>query len=112
MGEHYPAEDTGAVLLERRWFAARRAASEIQAECDVLARVLCMTQSAWRNARARQAQLEALRDALGDRLSEMIDERELPIPRSAAYELRSESVAAGTRPPAATAARSSGTGHP
>ena len=74
MGDQYPAEDTGAVLLERRWFAAGRAASAIQAECDVLARVLSMTESAWRSARARQAELEALRDALGDELAAINEE--------------------------------------
>jgi hypothetical protein len=68
MGHSYPAEDRAAGLLERRWFAAGRAASEVQAECDALAHVLDKAQAAWRGARTRLAQLEALRDALGEEL--------------------------------------------
>jgi hypothetical protein len=68
MDHSYPAEDCAAGLLERRWFAAGRAASETQAECDALAQVLDLAQAAWRGARARLAQLEALRDALGEEL--------------------------------------------
>jgi hypothetical protein len=68
MDHSYPAEDHAAGLLERRWFAARRAASETQAECDALAQVLDMAQAAWRGARTRLAHLEALRDALGEAL--------------------------------------------
>jgi hypothetical protein len=75
MDHSYPAEDYAAGLLERRWFAARRAASETQAECDALAQVLDMAQAAWRGARTRLAQLEALRDALGEELA-AVDERE------------------------------------
>jgi hypothetical protein len=69
------ADDPAAALLERRWFAAARAASQIQAECDALAEVLDMTQEAWRSAMARLAHLENLRDSLGDELS-VIDHRE------------------------------------
>jgi hypothetical protein len=68
MDHSYPAEDWAAGLLERRWFAARRAASEVQAECDALAQVLDMAQAAWCGARTRLAHLEALRDALGEEL--------------------------------------------
>jgi hypothetical protein len=88
MDHSYPAEDWTAGLLERRWFAAGRAASEVQAECDALARALDMAEAAWRGARTRLAQLEALRDALGEELVAG-DEREqqcvsLPRQRSAA----------------------------
>ncbi len=88
MCERYLADDYSANLLERRWFAAGRAASEVQAECDALAHVLDMAQAAWRGARTRLAQLEALRDALGEELS-AVDEREqqcvsVPQQRSAA----------------------------
>jgi hypothetical protein len=68
MDHSYPAEDWTAGLLERRWFAAGRAASEVQAECDALAHALDMAEAAWRGARTRLAQLEALRDALGEEL--------------------------------------------
>jgi hypothetical protein len=75
MDHFHSAEDWAAGLLERRWFAARRAASQVQAECDALAHVLDMAQAAWCGAQTRLAQLEALRDALGDEL--LADEREL-----------------------------------
>lgn len=81
MDHSYPAEDYAAGLLERRWFAAGRAASEVQAECDSLAQVLDMAQAAWRGARIRLAHLEALRDALGEELAadESLDfERSIP----------------------------------
>jgi hypothetical protein len=68
MDHSYPAEDYAAGLLERRWFAANRAASEVQAECDALSRALDMAQAAWRRACTRLAHLEALRDALGEEL--------------------------------------------
>ncbi len=75
MGDGYPAEDSAATLLERRWFAADRVAAQIRAECDALAHVRDMAQEAWRTARSRLSHLEALRDALGEELSG-IDERE------------------------------------
>ena len=75
MCDIYRADDPAANLLERRWFAAARAASQIQAECDALAQVLDITREAWRNARARLVQLENLRDSLGNELS-VVDHRE------------------------------------
>ena len=69
MDHCYPAEDYAAGLLERRWFAAGRAASEVQAECDALAHALDRAQAAWRGARTRLSQLEALRDVLGQELA-------------------------------------------
>ncbi len=76
MGAH-EAEDRAASLLERRWFAAGRAAAAMGAECEALAQVREMADDAWRSARSRLLHLEALRDALGEELSG-IDERELP----------------------------------
>jgi hypothetical protein len=67
-------EDSKCDPLERRWFAAARAAAEIQSECDALARALDLTRAALRDARARCSQLEALRDALGGELAD-IDHR-------------------------------------
>lgn len=58
-------------LLERRWFAALAAVKSVQAECDVLLGVLELSGDSWRRACARLTQLEALRDALGDRLAAM-----------------------------------------
>jgi hypothetical protein len=75
MCDRYSADDHSANLLERRWFAAGRAASDVQADCDALAQVLDMAQAAWRGARTRLWELEALRDALGAELAEA-DERE------------------------------------
>jgi hypothetical protein len=74
MGAH-EAEDRAASLLERRWFAAGRAAAAMGAECDALAQVRDMADDAWRDARSRLLHLEALRDALGEELS-AVDERE------------------------------------
>jgi hypothetical protein len=74
MSSFHPAEDSESNLLERRWFAADRAAAEVQSECDALARALDLTHAALRDARARCSHLEALRDALGDELA-AIDQR-------------------------------------
>ena len=82
------AEDSESDLLERRWFAAARAAAEIQSECEALVRALDLTHAALRDARARCSHLEALRDALGGELADN-DHRALkrsspPAQRSAA----------------------------
>jgi hypothetical protein len=69
MNHTYSSDEPAANLLERRWFAAGRAAAETQTECDALAHVLDLTQDAWRAARARLSRLEALRDALGEELA-------------------------------------------
>jgi hypothetical protein len=67
--------DAAANLLERRWFAAFKAASGIRAECEALLESMAITQAAWSQARVRLSELEALRDALGEEL-EALDERE------------------------------------
>lgn len=69
MYQDYSAEDSDASFLERRWFAAGRAASDVESECESLAEVLDAVQIAWREARLRLAQLETLRDALGEQLA-------------------------------------------
>jgi hypothetical protein len=69
MYDESPAEDFAATLLERRWFAADRAAARIRAECNALAEVVENAQAAWRSSRVRLCELEALRDALGDALA-------------------------------------------
>jgi hypothetical protein len=71
MSSFHPAEDSESDLLERRWFAAARAATEMQSECAALARVLDLTHAALHDARARCSHLEALRDALGGELADI-----------------------------------------
>jgi hypothetical protein len=63
--------DAAAALLERRWFAAFKAASGARAECEVLLDTMALTQAAWSRARVRLSELEALRDALGEELEAM-----------------------------------------
>lgn len=62
--------DARTALTERRWFAAIRAARDMESECDVLREVLVAAEDAWRRARARLIELETLRDALGEQLLE------------------------------------------
>ena len=71
MGSFHPAVDSESDLLERRWFAAARAAAEMQAECDALARALDLNLVALRDARDKCSHLEALRDALGGELADI-----------------------------------------
>ena len=65
-----------AEMLERRWFAAFKAASVARAECEALVEALNMTQAAWNEARNRLVKLETLRDALGDELAELDGQKE------------------------------------
>jgi len=60
--------DAAADLLERRWFAAFKAASGVRTECEALLESMAVMQTDWSRARARLAELEALRDALGEEL--------------------------------------------
>ena len=75
MANRYMDGDAAANLLERRWFAAFKAASGVRAECETLLESMALTQVAWSRARARLAELEAMRDALGEEL-EALDERD------------------------------------
>jgi hypothetical protein len=61
--------ESAAELLQRRWFAALRAAGSAQAECDVLLGVKKLAEDAWRQTQARLLDLETLRDALGEQLA-------------------------------------------
>jgi hypothetical protein len=79
MNHHYTDMDAAANLLERRWFAAFKAASGARAECDAQHEAMALAEAAWRAARLRLSGLEALRDALGDEL-ELLDSREGPMP--------------------------------
>ncbi len=62
-------EDAAAVLLERRWFAAFKAASNARAECEALLDAIEVSERAWNEARVRLAELEMLRDSLGEELA-------------------------------------------
>jgi hypothetical protein len=75
MTNRYMDGDAAADLLERRWFAAFKAASTVRAECEALLEEMALTEAAWSVARARLCELEALRDALGEEL-EALDGRE------------------------------------
>ncbi len=63
--------DAAADRLERRWFAAFKAASAARGECEAQLEAAALAQAAWRRARARLAELEALRDALGEELADL-----------------------------------------
>ena len=62
--------DAAAILLERRWFAFIAAARAMQAECEVLREVVMLAEDSWRRACRQLARLEALRDALGEELTD------------------------------------------
>ncbi len=66
-----PEGEVAAARLERRWFAAFKAASTARAECENLLEAMARTERAWNDARARLAELEILRDALGQELAEL-----------------------------------------
>ncbi len=75
MTKRYMDSDAAADLLQRRWFAAFKAASAVRAECEALLESIALTEAAWSRSRVRLCELEALRDALGEEL-EALDERE------------------------------------
>jgi chromosome segregation ATPase len=66
-----PEGDVAAERLERRWFAAFKAASNARAECEDLLDAMERAEAAWNRARARLSELEALRDSLGEELAEL-----------------------------------------
>jgi hypothetical protein len=63
--------DAAADMLERRWFAAFKAASAVRAECEALLESIESTEAAWARAREQLAKLESLRDSLGEELAEL-----------------------------------------
>jgi hypothetical protein len=69
MIDRYTDGELTAEFLERRWFAALSAAKSVQSECEVLLEVVQQAEEAWRQSRAKLAELETLRDALGDQLA-------------------------------------------
>jgi hypothetical protein len=88
MTNRYMDSDAAADLLQRRWFAAFKAASAVRAECEALLESIALTQAAWRRSRMRLCELEALRDALGEEL-EALEEREAAIPAEDSTEVMS-----------------------
>jgi hypothetical protein len=74
----FDEDEYARALMERRWFALHRAASRLQEECAGLAEILDAAQDAWRDARSRLSELEAMRDALGEELSRQDMFRSMP----------------------------------
>lgn len=64
----YGDDDDAANAVERRWFAASAQVKILQDQCTVLREVMGLAEDAWRSSRARLAELEKLRDGLGERL--------------------------------------------
>lgn len=69
MLEFYDDDDAQTNIVERRWFAAAAKAKIMQDECALLREVVDLAEASWRRARAQLAELESLRDALGERLA-------------------------------------------
>jgi hypothetical protein len=69
MRDFYDDDDAAANLIERRWFAASAKVKTLRDECEVMREVMEQAAMAYRGARAELAQLEALRDGLGQRLA-------------------------------------------
>jgi hypothetical protein len=69
MLDFYDDDDAAANVVERRWFAAAAQVKVMQDECDVLREVVELAEEAWRRSRAQLAELEMLREALGERLA-------------------------------------------
>jgi hypothetical protein len=88
MANRYMDSDAAADLLQRRWFAAFKAASAVRAECEALLESMAVTEAAWSRSRVRLRELEALRDALGEEL-ETLDEREAATPTENSSEVMS-----------------------
>jgi hypothetical protein len=83
MSDCYLDRDAAANLLERRWFSSIAAARAMQAECQVLREVMETAEMAWRRARTKLLELECLRDALGDQLTEIDGPYDGPYPQPA-----------------------------
>jgi hypothetical protein len=73
------ADRDAASLIERGWFSSIAAVRTAQAECEVLRKVMELAESAWRRARTQLAELEYLRDALGDQLADIDEQYPEPV---------------------------------
>jgi hypothetical protein len=78
--------EPAAELLQRRWFAAAAAVKSVDAECEVLLEVLELSREAWRVARARLAELETLRDTLGEQLAAAYESSTAPADTALSYD--------------------------
>ena len=87
MSDFYGDDDAAANLIERRWFAASAKVKALQDECGVMREVMEQAAMAYRGARAQLAQLEALRDGLGQRLA-LLDEVRPPVAAFTEVEVR------------------------
>jgi chromosome segregation ATPase len=77
----YMDGDAAAEMLERRWFAMNKRTEEMRAECEALREAVAAAEIAWKRACSELAELEALRDALGDQLSHLDEHHPEPIPQ-------------------------------
>ena len=75
--------------------ASMAAARAKQAECEALLEVVAIARASWRDSRAQLMNLEALRDALGEKMAELVSER------AALRELFADEADAGNRGPEA-----------
>jgi hypothetical protein len=82
MSNRFMDGDAAAEMLERRWFAAFKAASCARAECEALIEAMITAEVAWTDARERLVKLESLRDALGDELACMDEHYPEPVPQT------------------------------
>jgi hypothetical protein len=76
MADHMAGQsenESDAVLLERRWFAAHKAAQAMRVECEILREVMDTAQANWRDAMARLANLDALCGALEDQYASFVE---------------------------------------
>jgi hypothetical protein len=62
-------DDGDADTLERRWFAAMAAVESLRDDCRVRLRTISAAEQAWRRDSAQLAQMEAVRDALANKLA-------------------------------------------
>jgi hypothetical protein len=72
--------ESDAVLLERRWFAAHKAAHTMRAECVILREVMHTAHANWRDARAKLANLDALCSVLEDEYARYVERRFVATP--------------------------------
>ncbi len=78
MAYRKPDDDAAVALLERQWFAAFKAASGARERCEALLDEMESTERAWNEARALLAELERLRDALGQELARLHEDCAMP----------------------------------
>jgi chromosome segregation ATPase len=65
----FPANEATLEILERRWFAAQKAASDARGECETLLEAIDVVKAEWSRARRRLVRLEQLRDSLGEEIA-------------------------------------------